>query len=246
MFTRLLSILFLLALCSIATPGYGQTSGGSCPVVIAAAPSGGCRITLLTGTDCQVLRPSAAGYYELAWSTGGTFCEGPVKILITGNPASSWLYGNNYLLYTLSSGNSNWSWMDRNIGGYIHLLPSDLAKLATDNGQLNWGLQSFYGSSSGSGTFTLQTAGNPQPVAASDSDRIFNWAESTFTQFFVPKGVASQSISGYYLRYYAQTNVYLATAGSNLYIYAPQLIGPTPADLGAISLWLAEAKKAGY
>lgn len=223
-----------------------EAGNGACTIPIPPTPSGGCRITLTTATNCQALDASATGYYEFAWSTGGTFCEGPVKILVTGSPDSSWLYGNNYLLFTLSSGSSSWSWMDRRIGGYIHLSPSDLAPLTTDNGQYSWGLQSYYGSSSGSGIFSLKSAGTPSPPGTSDSDRIFNWAESQFPQYLKPAGAVSQSASGYYFRYYAQTNVYLASASGKLYVYGPQVFGASILDLGALSTWLSQAQAAGY
>ena len=221
-------------------------SDASCPAAVQPAPTGGCYLTLTTATNCQTLDASATGYYEFAWTTRGTFCEGPVKILITGSPPSSWLYGNNYLLYTLSSGTSYWSWMDRSSGGYIHLTPSDLSGLTSDNGQYTWGLQSYYGSSSGSGIFTLRSAGSPSPSGTSDSDRIFNWAESQFSQYLKPAGAASQSAFGYYFRYYAQTNVYLGSAGGNLYVYGPQVFGPDILNLGSLSSWLSQAQAAGY
>lgn len=237
---------FLVAFLGLVASISSAASDASCRVAIPPAPNGGCRITLTTATNCQALDASATGYYEFAWSTGGTFCESPVKILITGSPDSSWLYGDNYLLYTLSAGTSNWAWVDRSIGGYIHLLPSDLSRLTSDNGQYSWGLQSYRGASSGSGTFTLRGAGSPSPAATSDSDRIFNWAESHYSQYLKPAGAVSQSAYGYYFRYYAQTDVYLASASGNLYVYGPQAFGPNILDLGALSSWLSQAQAAGY
>ena len=148
--------LALVAL-QIAAPASNAQSS-ACPVAAPPASTGGCRLTLTTGTNCQTLSSSLTGYFEFAWATGGTFCEGPVKVLIAGSPADTWLYGNNYVLYTVSSGTGSgyWSWMDRRIGGYVHLTPADLAGVTSDNGQYYWGVQSYYGSSSGLGTFTMQ------------------------------------------------------------------------------------------
>jgi len=217
----------------------------SCPTPVAPMPSGGCRLTLTTATNCQTLDASASGYYEFAWTTSGTFCESPMKILITGSPDSSWQFGNNYLLYTLSAGTQSGYSIDRSVGGYIHLAPSALAQLTTDNGTYSWGLQSYYGASSGSGVFTVGNAGSP-PSVSSDSDRIFNWVEAQFAQYLKPAGAQSRSTGGYYFRYYTQTNVYLATLGSNLYVYGPQLFGNSILDLGAMSSWLTQAQAAGY
>lgn len=236
----------LLALLGWTASTGSEAADSSCPVILPAAPAGGCTLTLTTATNCQTLNPSAAGYYEFAWSTRGTFCESPVKILIAGSPASSWQYGNNYVIYTVSTGTTYWSWMDRSIGGYIQLLPSDLARLTSDTGQYSWGLQSYYGSYSGSGTFTLRGAGSPSPSGTSDSDRIFNWAESQYSQYLRPAGTVSQSAYGYYLRYYAQTNVYVATSNGNLYVYGPQVFGPDILSLGTVASWLSKAQAAGY
>lgn len=243
---RLWSIALLSVVAFLGLIASSVAADGSCPVVAAPAPTGGCYLTLTTATNCQTLDAGATGYYEFAWTTGGTFCESPVQILVAGSPANSWLYGNNYIVYTVSSGTSSWSWLDRSIGGYIHLLPSDLARLTSDNGQYYWGLQGYYGSSSGTGTFTVRSAGSQSPSGTSDSDRIFNWGESRYSQYLKPAGAASQSAYGYYFRYYAQTNVYLGSANGKLYVYGPQAFGPDILDLGTLSSWLIQAQADGY
>ena len=241
-----LALSSLVALLGLVVSISARAADPSCSAPIPPTPSGGCYLTLTTATNCQTLDAGTTGYYEFAWSTSGSFCESPMKILITGSPPDSWLYGNNYLLYTISSGTSNWYWLDRRIGGYILVSPNALAQLTTDNGQYTWGVQSYYGSGSGSGVFRLKSAGSPTSSGTTDSDRVFNWAESKYAQFFKPSGAASQSAFGYYFRYYAQTDVYLGSAGGKLFVYGAQIFGPSILDLGPLSTWLSQAQAAGY
>lgn len=55
--------------------------------------------------------------------------------------------------------------------------------------------------------------------AASDADRIFDWAEAVYGQFFAPAGAVTQSIAGYQARYYSATGTYLGTLDGNVYVY---------------------------
>ncbi len=75
-----------------------------------------------------------------------------------------------------------------------------------------------------------------------DSDRLFNWAEAAAPSLLSPRAT-SQNVSGYYLRHYSNTNVYLATQNGRVYYYdASKPVGNSnPADLGTITDWLAQA-----
>lgn len=234
--------LYFALLCCLLISGKNIAANTTCPVAVAQMWSGGCHITLTTGTDCQTLDASSTGYYELAWSTNYTFCEGPVKVVIGGSPASTWLNGDNYTVFTIPSGNGTGYWMDRNVGGYVHLSPDVISQLKSDNGQYYWGVQSFYGSISGTGTFTIGASSNNPPTSASDIERVFNWLETKYPQYLQPSGATSQSISGYIIRYYNQTNVYIGTANGKLYIYAPYLVGDQVVDLGTMSSWLSQVQ----
>lgn len=73
--------------------------------------------------------------------------------------------------------------------------------------------------------------GNGRSVVMADSDRLFNWAESTFPSLLSPCRPPSQSIGDYYLRYYGNTNAYLGTS---------------VLDPGNVSDYLPGAASAGY
>ncbi|MBI5256545.1 MAG: hypothetical protein HY855_08605 [Burkholderiales bacterium] len=77
-----------------------------------------------------------------------------------------------------------------------------------------------------------------------DADRLFNYAERHYPQL-VPGHVTSGRLSGYYYRYYAATQTYLAAAGGRLYALGPAFNGQVT-DLGALATWLPLAKAAGF
>lgn len=101
----------------------------------------------------------------------------------------------------------------------------------------------LYAASEGGGVFRYDFQTVTEPT---DTDRIFNWAETTYTQYFQPGGGASQTGYGYYFRYYNQTNTYLASMNNRLYIYGPAQWGTNVIDLGALSDWLPLAQAAGF
>jgi len=87
-----------------------------------------------------------------------------------------------------------------------------------------------------------------QSVGASsliDAERIFNWAESAYAQYFVPAKPAIQEIQGYTYRYYSGSRNYLAVKDGKLW-----LLGPVSQDkvlnLGPLTDWLGKAKAAGF
>jgi len=53
----------------------------------------------------------------------------------------------------------------------------------------------------------------------SDSNKLFNWAEENYAQYFDPPGGSTFEIENYLVRYYKNTNVYIGTLGEDVYIY---------------------------
>ncbi len=63
-----------------------------------------------------------------------------------------------------------------------------------------------------SGTFAAASTTTPTCAATStprDEDRLFDYAEKTYPSYFTPVGTASQTLAGYYLRFYPATNTYI-------------------------------------
>lgn len=91
--------------------------------------------------------------------------------------------------------------------------------------------------------FVASTASQTYAVTSnSNSDCLFNWAESNYPSLFVPHGTQSASFGPYYLRYYSQTNAYLGVSSENSHLYyLGPLSGQSILDLGAVSTWHSTA-----
>lgn len=76
-----------------------------------------------------------------------------------------------------------------------------------------------------------------------DSDRVFNWAEANFGAYFSPVSPVSQTYSGYYYRYYSNTDSYLAAKDDRIYYL---LQGGNVTEAGAVSDFLGPANTAGF
>nr|WP_295774998.1 hypothetical protein [Rhodoferax sp.] len=76
-----------------------------------------------------------------------------------------------------------------------------------------------------------------------DSDRVFNWAESLYPGSFSPATPASQQGLGYYYRYYSGTNSYIGTKDGRGYYLVP---GGAIIDAGALPAYLGTAGQAGF
>lgn len=76
-----------------------------------------------------------------------------------------------------------------------------------------------------------------------DSDRVFNWAESLYPGSFAPAAPASQQAQGYFYRYYSGTNSYIGTRDGRGYYLTP---GGSITDAGALSTYLGTAGQAGF
>lgn len=53
----------------------------------------------------------------------------------------------------------------------------------------------------------------------SDSNKLFNWAEENYSQYFDPPGGNTFKIENYLVRYYKNTDIYIGTLGEDVYIY---------------------------
>lgn len=81
-------------------------------------------------------------------------------------------------------------------------------------------------------------------VVASDADRVFNWAQATYSSLLFPATSASQDGFGYYYRHYTGSNTYLGTQNRRAYFLdgnTGQMI-----DLGDLAPYLNQAINAGY
>jgi poly(3-hydroxybutyrate) depolymerase len=76
-----------------------------------------------------------------------------------------------------------------------------------------------------------------------DSDRVFNWAESLYPSLFAPAAPASQQALGYFYRFYSGTNSYIGTKDGRGYYLVP---GGDITDAGVLSTYLDAASLAGY
>lgn len=77
----------------------------------------------------------------------------------------------------------------------------------------------------------------------SDSDRVFNWAESLYPSLFSPGQPASQEAQGYYYRYYSTTNSYIGSKDGLGYYLVP---GGGITSVGPVSTFLTTAGQAGF
>lgn len=81
----------------------------------------------------------------------------------------------------------------------------------------------------------------PASAATTGTDCLFNWVEKNYATYFAP-AAATQSMSGYDLRYYATTKSYLALANDTQHVvYVGPLSGNSMFDLGKFSDWLSMA-----
>lgn len=72
-------------------------------------------------------------------------------------------------------------------------------------------------------------------------DIMFNWAETTYPQYF-PTHSISSNVGGYYARYYAKTDNYLGTKDGRVYVYGDEFNGLL--DVGSLTMLLTLADNA--
>lgn len=74
-----------------------------------------------------------------------------------------------------------------------------------------------------------------------DSEKIYNWAERDYSQYFFPAGGESFEIIGYWARYYSKTNTYIGSKEGQVFIYGDIFNGLQ--SVGPISQWLPLASE---
>jgi len=53
----------------------------------------------------------------------------------------------------------------------------------------------------------------------SDSEKLFNFAEQNYSQYFSPMGAKTSPLEDYLVRYYSETDTYLGTRDGDVYVY---------------------------
>ncbi len=53
----------------------------------------------------------------------------------------------------------------------------------------------------------------------SDSNKLFDWAELNYPEYFSPSGQKTFDINGYLARYYSNTDIYVGTIGKEVYVH---------------------------
>lgn len=95
-------------------------------------------------------------------------------------------------------------------------------------------------------TVSVDGASSSTQATVRDEDRVFNWVEKTWAQYFAP-AATSQSLAGYYFRHYPATQSYLATYQDDGFLY---YLGPLSNNqvykVGPLSDWLSQARDGGY
>ena len=91
----------------------------------------------------------------------------------------------------------------------------------------------------------------PCQVAASnvsESNRLFDWAERSYSQYFSPAGQRTFQVENFLARYYGDTDTYIATLGEDVFLYGDvfdglafvgqisDFIGPPPLQFSIASL----------
>jgi hypothetical protein len=76
-----------------------------------------------------------------------------------------------------------------------------------------------------------------------NTNRVFNWAEVTYEQFFAPVGGVSGELAGYLYRYYPDTRSYLGSKDGALFILLP---GSIITPVGNEGDYLPQAVNGGF
>lgn len=183
-------------------------------------------------------------------SSDSVTVQGNGKILSTASSAG----GGGYLVRSLADGTQDPDFRDA--GGFSISLP-DMGDAPQKNGV---GVQAdgkilvcgFSGYTVKGfvarylGDSAANTSSTPVTTGPSDIDRVLNWAEATFPSEFSP-AATSQTVTGYYFRYYPVSNSYLASYQNDgrLY-YLGHLSNWQIYDAGALADWLLQAQAAGF
>lgn len=89
--------------------------------------------------------------------------------------------------------------------------------------------------------YVANPTGSDTPASTTaDADRLFDWAETSYPALFGGHAV-SQSLYGYYLRYYPATMTYVAVKDGHVYYYNAANPAGGIVDLGLLTTWLSQA-----
>lgn len=80
---------------------------------------------------------------------------------------------------------------------------------------------------------------------ASDSERVFDWAEQAYAAYLQPAGSTSEIHDGYYYRYYPSTQAHVGVKGGNVYYMGPASGGQVQ-SMGTLADFLAQAQGSGF
>lgn|GEM_PF-1673257 len=86
--------------------------------------------------------------------------------------------------------------------------------------------------------FLLVFLSQPFADEISDSNQVFDWAESQYPQYFSPSGQQSADVEDYYARFYPSTDNYLGTKNGRVYVHGDTFGGLL--DVGPISDYLSQ------
>lgn len=71
-----------------------------------------------------------------------------------------------------------------------------------------------------------------------DTDRLLDWGEDTFPQLLSPPRQPTQQLTGYTLRFYSATGIYVATKDGSVWFYDSRTPGAAILDLGTTRFYL--------
>jgi hypothetical protein len=144
-----------------------------------------------------------------------------------------------WLREQLRFGNNNPS-----VAGFMYFYPEHYPGVSSDLATIGLRSEGLFDSNEAP-LPALSEFANGALIVTSDSDRIFNWAETVYPQLFSPYQPQSQMILDYYVRYYSNTNAYLGTKNGRVYYYNANA-GGMVLDVGSIDDYLPIAARAGY
>lgn len=183
--------------------------------------------------------PTSATLYDFAWGKDGFVAVGDGGAILQGQRATAcyqvspteapalWQGSPGVITLTPGAGLSC-LWIASTQAPWLTVTPAS----GTGSGTLHW--QATTGNTCTHARYgTIEAAGEriaiTQPPA--DADRVFNWVEALLPAYLKPAGQVSQSVSGFYVRFYSGTNWALGTVGQDFYYYDGVAINKLPAPL---------------
>lgn len=90
-------------------------------------------------------------------------------------------------------------------------------------------------------TVPAQSTPQADTPASTDTECLFNWAQTFYPQLFSPAVRGLQLSSPYLYRYYASTNAYVGVSSTDNHVYYLEPNQAVPMDMGEFSSFLKEA-----